>query len=161
MPLPRPGDYTFWTEVGQGYRVLDKNRLDFRVGEEQQQQRPHRRIPGWLVNKVYQVGTLRHTGDGLTLSFHNPAMPVTLQRLRELRVDGETIAPAQIELVSGGVSRRASTITPQAPLEVPSHRRLTVVVERHPLTPGPHRLEITVEFFGLGEIAVQIRDRLI
>lgn len=161
LPLPRPGDYTFWTEVRQGYQVLDKNRVDFRVGEERQQQRPPRRIPSWLVNKVYQVGTLRHTGDGLTFSFHNPAMPVTLQRLRELRIDGGLIDLAQIELVSGGVSRQASTITPQAPLEVPSHRRLTLVVGQHPLAPGPHRLELMAEFFGLGEVAVQIRDKLI
>jgi hypothetical protein len=113
------------------------------------------------VNKVYQVGSLRHTADGFTFGLRNPAMPVTVQRLRELRVDGVPIDPAQIELVYGGISRQASTITSQAPLEIPSRERLTIVVRQHLLTPGPHRLEITTELFGLGEISAQIRDRLV
>lgn len=161
IPLTRAGEYTFFTEVRQGHRALDKNRLHFRVGEEWQQQRPPRRVPGWLVNKVYQVGTLRHTRDGFTFGLYNPVMPVTIQRWRELRVDEVMIDPAQVELVCGGASRQASTITPQAPFEVPSHQRLTVVVQQHLLTPGPHRLEITAELFGFGEISVQIRDRLV
>jgi hypothetical protein len=67
----------------------------------------------------------------------------------------------RVELVWGGVTRLASTITPEAPLEFPSHQCLTVVVRQSPLPPGPHRLEITVELLGFGEIAAQIRDRLI
>jgi hypothetical protein len=67
----------------------------------------------------------------------------------------------QVELGWGGVTRLASTITPEAPLEIPSHQRLTVVVRQSPLSPGPHRLEITVDLLGFGEIAVQIRDSLI
>ncbi len=162
IPLPRPGEYTFRTEVRQGQRVLDENRLEFRVGAaRQQQQRPLRRIPGLLVNKVYQVGSLRHTGDGFTFGLRNPAMPVIMQHLRELRVDGILLDPAQVELVCGGVARQASTISPQAPLEIPSRERLTMVVRRHLLTPGPHHLEVTTKLLGLGEISAQIRDRLV
>jgi beta-mannosidase len=161
IPLSSAGEYTFFTEVWQGPRMLDENRLDFRVGEERQQQRPSRRVPSWLVNKVYQVGTLRHTGDGFTFGFHRPAVPMIIQRWHELHVDGVIIDPSQVELVCGGVSRQASTITPQAPFEVPPQRRLTVVVQQHPLTPGPHRLEITAELFGFGELSLHIRDRLV
>jgi hypothetical protein len=161
IPLARPGKYAFWTEVWQSGQKLDQNRLDFRVGEEWQRQRPQRRVPGWLVNKVYQKGSLRHTDDGFSFGLHNPAMPASIQRLSELRVDGMALELTQVELVRGGVTRPASTITPEAPLEVPSHQRLTVVVRQFPFPPGPHRLEIAVELLGFGEIAVQIRDSLI
>jgi len=71
------------------------------------------------------------------------------------------IDPAQIELICGGLSRQTSTITPQSPFEIPSHQRLTFVVRQHSLAPGPHRLEITADLLGFGEIAVQIRDKLV
>jgi hypothetical protein len=161
LPLAGAGDYRFWTEIRQGRHVLDENRLDFRVGAERQQPRPLRRVPGWLVNRVYQVGTLRHTEAGFTFGLHNPAMPAIIQSWAELRVDGVSVDPAQVVLVCGGVDRQASSISPQAPFEVPSHQRLTVVVKQHLLAPGPHRLEIKAELFGFGEISVQIRDRLI
>ncbi|MCK6624661.1 MAG: hypothetical protein L6R45_05740 [Anaerolineae bacterium] len=161
IPLARPGDYTFWTEVWQGGARLDQNRLDFRVGMERRQQRPPRRVPGWLVNKVYQPGSLHHTDNGFSFGLRNPAMPASIQRLGEVRVDGVALELTQVELVGGGVTRLASTITPEAPLEIPSHQRLTVVVRQFPLSPGPHRLEITVDLLGFGEIAVQIRDNLI
>jgi hypothetical protein len=109
------------------------------------------------VSKVYQTGQLRHTEDGFTFDFHNPTMPVVMQRLRELHVDGQPIDPAQIELVCGGVSRQASTVTAQGPFEIPSHQRLTFVVRQHPLAPDPYRLDITADLLGFGEIAVQLR----
>lgn len=161
IPLARPGEYTFWTEVWQGGARLDQNWLDFRVGTEQQQQRPLRWVPNWLVNRVYQPGSLHHTANGFSFGLHNQAMPASIQRLSELSVDGVALELTQVELVWGGVTRLASTITPEAPLEVPSHQRLTVVAGQSPLSPGPHRLEIIVELLGFGEIAVQIQDNLI
>jgi hypothetical protein len=81
--------------------------------------------------------------------------------LVELRVDGELIDPAQVETIRGGRSRRASTITPEAPLAVSSGERLTVVVRQHPLPPGAHELETTAQLLGFGEITARWRDRLV
>ena len=118
-------------------------------------------MPGLLVNKVYQVGSLRRTEDGFMFSLKNPAMPVFLQHVIEMGIDGEAVEASQVEFVSGGVSRRATTITPQAAMEFPSNAPFTVVVRGHPLAPGGHEIEMTVQFLGLGEVSARLKDKLI
>lgn len=159
--LKRAGTYRLRAQVKQGRRLLAENHLDFRVGAARREHKPPRRVPDLLLNKVYQSGSLRHTEDGFAFSLRNPTMPVTLQGLSELRVDGQSVDPAQVELVLGGQSRRASTITPQAPLEIPSNERFTIVVRGQALAPGAHALELTAHFLGLGDIAAILKDKLI
>jgi hypothetical protein len=47
------------------------------------------------------------------------------------------------------------------PLAVPSGEHLTVVVRDHPLLPGAHEVEATVQLLGFGEITARWRDRLV
>lgn len=161
IPLKRPGQFAFKARLRKGRRTLDTNFFDFRVGEVKTHAKAPRRVPGLLVNKVYQSGSLRHTEDGFTFALLNPAMPVSLQQVIELRVDGQVIETGQVEFVSGGVARRASTITPQATMEIPSAAPFTVVVRGHPLAPGAHEMEVTMQLLGLGEISARLRDKLV
>jgi hypothetical protein len=161
LPLARPGEYTFHTRLTQGSRVLDENRYDLRIGAPQTRRRTPRRVPGFLVHRLVESGSLRHTADGFTFRLHNPAMPMLVQRLVGLRVDGQAIDLAQVEAIRGVQSRRASTITPEAPLAVASGEHLTVVVRERPLLPGAHELEATAQLLGFGEITARWRDRLV
>lgn len=141
--------------------MLDDNRYDLRVGAALTARPAPRRVPGFLVSHVYEFGSLRHTTDGFSMTLRNPAMPVRVQRLAELRVDGSPIDPAQVQIIRGGHPRQASSITPEAPLDILSGEHLTMVVERHPLPPGIHELEAAVLLLGLGEIGARWRDRLV
>jgi beta-mannosidase len=161
MPLAQPGEYTFHTRLTQGSRVLDENRYDLRVGAPAARRHTPRRVPGFLVHRLVEPGNLRHTADGFTFRLRNPAMPMVVQRLVELRADGELIDLAQVDAIRGVQSRRASTITPEAPLAVSSGEHLTVVVREHPLLPGAHELEATAQLLGFGEITARWRDRLV
>ncbi len=161
LPLKRSGLFTFKVQTRQGSRLLDTNFLDFRVGEPRIHVKAPRHVPGLLVSRVYMHGSLRHTQDGFTFSLKNPAMPVRLVALGELRVDGVGIDPAQVELLRGGESRRASSVTHQAPLEIPSGERFTIVVRGHRLAAGQHELHLTAEFAGFGEVSAKLKDKLI
>ena len=161
VPLKRSGHFTFVTQLRLGSRLLDENRLSFRVGEHRPHHKTRRRVPGLLVNKVYDYGSLRHTNDGFTFSLRNPAMPALLDRLIELRVDGQALDLAQVDLVHGGVTRRASSISPQAPFEIPSGEPFAIVVRGYRLAAGTHEVEFVAEFVGLGEIAARVKDKLI
>jgi hypothetical protein len=161
MPAPRPGAYRFHTQVRQGRHVLDENGFEFRVGAEPARPHTTRRVPGLLINRVYRAGSLRHTADGFTFGLRNPTSPVPLQRLSELKVDGRPVDLAQVDLVLGAVTRKASTITPQAPFDFPSGERLTIVVHGLVLPPGAHELDITIQILGLGEISARLRDHLV
>ena len=135
-PAPRIGAYRFRAQVRQRGRLLDENGFEFRVGAEPGRPRAVRRVPGLLVNRVYQVGSLRHTTEGFTFGLRNPTTPVSLQRISNLSVDGRPIEPAQVDVVLGGVTRQVSTITPQAPFHFPSAERLTIVVHGLVLPPA-------------------------
>jgi beta-mannosidase len=160
LALPNTGEYCFRTRLIQGGQVLDDNSYDLRVGAAQTARSTPRRVPGFLVSRVYEFGSLRHTVDGFSMTLRNPVMPVRVQRLAELRVDDSPIDPAQIQIIQGGHSRQASSITPESPLDILSGEHLTVVVE-HPLPPGTHELEAVVVLAGLGEFGARWRDRLV
>lgn len=161
IPLAHTGEYTFRVRLTRGRRVLDENHYDLRVGAAQTGRPAPRRVPGFLVSRVYEFGSLRHTADGFSLRLHNPTMPVRVLRFAELRVDGMLIDPAQVQFIRGGDLHRASTISSEAPLEISSGEHVTIVVLNHSLMPGMHELEAGAEFLGWGEIAVRWRDRLL
>ncbi len=161
IPLNKPGEFTFRVQLWWRSQRLDENFVDFRVGEARAHHKAPRRVPGLLVNKVYQVGSLRRTEDGFMFSLKNPAMPVFLQHVADVRVDGQMVEASQVEFVSGGVARRATTITPHTTMEIPSNAPFTAVVRGHPLAPGGHEIEMTVQFLGLGEVSVRLKDKLI
>jgi hypothetical protein len=158
--LARPGEYTFHTRLTQAGRLLDENHYDLRVGGALKPPSPARRVPGFLISRVYEVGSLRATADGFMFRFHNPAMPVLVQRLVGLRVDGQLIDPAQIEVICCGQARYVAAITPEAPLEFSGGEHLTLVVHGPLLPPGRHELEITAQLFGLGDVAAHWSDQL-
>jgi beta-mannosidase len=161
LALNRSGDYSFRVQVWQGTMLLDESTLDFRVGETLTHEKAPRHVPGLLVNRVYVSGSLRHTNDGFTFSLRNPAMPVMLQFLVAMKVDGDPIDPAQIEIVSGGSSRHASSITPSAPMEIPSGKPFAILVRGQGLTAGQHVLDVTIDVAGVGELSAQLKDKLI
>jgi hypothetical protein len=161
LALPRAGEYCFRTLLIQGGHVLDDNRYDLHVGTAPTARPAPRRVPGFLVSRVYEFGSLRHSVDGFSLRLHNPAMPVRVQQLTELRVDGALINPVQVQIIREAYTRQAASITPEAPLDILSSEYVTVVVDEHPLPPGIHELEAAVLLVGLGEIGARWRDRLV
>jgi hypothetical protein len=160
-PAPRAGAYRFRAQARQRGRLLDENSFEFRVGAEPARAHAVRRVPGLLVNRVYQRGSLRHTAEGFTFGLRNPAGSVSLQRLSHVSVDGQAIDPAQVDLVLGAVTRQVSTITPQAPFDLPSAERLTIVVHGLMLPPGAHEIDITIQIVGMGEISARLKDQLV
>jgi beta-mannosidase len=161
IALSQPGEYVFHTRLTQGRRLLDENHYDLRIGAPKTRRHTPRRVPGFLVHRLVESGSLRHTADGFAFRLRNPAMPTLVQRLVELRADGQSIDLAHVEAIRGVASRRASTITPEAPLAISSGEHVTVVVYGHPLLPGTHELEATVQLLGFGEITARWRDRLV
>ncbi len=61
-------------------------------------------IPGFLINKVYESGSLRNTGDGFVFSFCNRMTPLEISGLRDLKleVDGGSQAAENIRMTLGG-----------------------------------------------------------
>jgi beta-mannosidase len=156
----RRGAYDFRVELEVGGVTVNRNALTLHMGADLVESHAARHVPGFLVRRVYVRGSLRHTGDGLTFRLRNPAMPVSLEGVRRLELDGQPIDLAEVKVAIGGSTRRLHGITPQTPLEVPSGESLNVVVPVR-LGPGPHTLELTARFEGLGEVTAKFRDELL
>ena len=160
LPLRREGRYTFHTRLTQRGQVLDENHYDLCVGAVQSEHSSPRRVPGFLVFRVYRFGSLRRLADGFTFTLHNPTMPVFIQRVREFRVDGERIDPALIELICAGQTHSAITLSPESPLEFSTGEDLTLVIHVSLTAPGKHEFELTGQLFGLGELTARWKDTL-
>lgn len=161
--LLSPGEYTFHTRLSQNGRVLDENHYDLCVGASPSQPQETRHavhhVPGFLVSRVYEFGSLQRTADGFMFRFHNPAMPVLVQRLVELRVDRQPVDLERVELVRGGQTHSTSSVTPETPLEFSTGEHLTLVIHL-PLPPGRHELELAGQLYGLGGVAAKWSDQL-
>lgn len=162
LPLRRSGEFALSTEVTQGSRVLDENSLELRVGlAEQARRRSPRRIPGPLISRVIPPGSLQRTIDGFAFRLRNPVMPVVLERVEFLSIDGQTVPLAKIQLTSGGATRSAPSVTPYAPLPLPSDERVSIVVRDWPVASGMHHFELTIELAALGEFTARFRQAVV
>ena len=69
-------------------------------------------IPGFLVNKVYERGSLKNTEEGLSFCFQNTMTPLKISGMSELRItiDGEIQIPSSdVKLILGGETFRISS----------------------------------------------------
>jgi beta-mannosidase len=160
LPLPRSGSFVFRTRLTQGGQVLDQNAYPLRVGAKRREKHVPRVVPGFLITRLYASGSLRHTEDGFAFRLRNPAMLVILERIWGLSVDHQPVDPAQVEVLRGGQTFHAASITPETPLEVPSGEAITILVRRLRLPPGEHHLEASAHIIGLGEFTARWRDYL-
>jgi beta-mannosidase len=156
----QPGTYALHVQLVHRGQRIGQRTWRFRVGAPQEHIRHPRRVPGFLVRRVYVKNSLQHTQDGFTFALKNPAMPVEIDSLMRLAVDGAPVASRDADLVRGGTRRRLSTISPGAPLEVASGDRLNIVVHGRRLAPGKHEIGITAVIVGIGEVAAVVEDEL-
>ena len=69
-------------------------------------------IPGFLVNKVYERGSLQNTEDGFRFSFLNTMTPLKISGMRDviITIDGEIRVPEEnVKLVLGDQTFRISS----------------------------------------------------
>ncbi|HEX6385818.1 MAG TPA: DUF2961 domain-containing protein, partial [Anaerolineae bacterium] len=115
-------------------------------------------VPAQLVQAFYVSASLRAKHNGFALNLHNPTEAETVIAFKELIVDGVSIEPDQITLISmNGEVRSVSSVTAAAPLLFPTGTTLRIQVTGEPLEPGRHDLIIRMvlqEIPGLTEIAV-------
>jgi beta-mannosidase len=160
IPLTRSGEYTFHTQLTLAGRLLDENHYDLRVGAAPAHTMGTHRVPGFLISRIYEFGSLHATADGFMLRLHNSTMPALMQHLTELCVDGQLLDSSQVEVIHNGQARSASSITPETPLEFSTGEHLTLVVHTIRLSPGRHELKFVGQLFGIGEIEAHWSDQL-
>lgn len=115
-------------------------------------------IPGSVLQAFYVGESLRDKPSGFAFNLHNPTADETLVAFKALVIDGVTIDPAQITLISmNGEVRTPGSVTAVSPLRFLTGTTLRVQVAGVRLEPGRHELIVRLllqEIPGLLEIAV-------
>jgi len=114
-------------------------------------------VPASLLQAFYVGESLRAKAGGFAFNLHNPTEAETLIAFKDLMVDGATIDPGRITLISmNGEVRTVSAVTAAAPLRFLTGATLRIQVAGERLEPGRHDLVarlVLQEIAGLLEIA--------
>lgn len=117
-------------------------------------------IPGALLKKLYQKGSLKNTGDGFEFALKNVLAPGTIVGISRLTVDGRDVDASRIVVCYGGKSMAALDISPQRPLDFGVNTVVTVQVEEDELGSGAHDVVIVPNTKEVGELEIRIKDTI-
>lgn len=119
-------------------------------------------IPGLLVNKVYEQGSLRNTEDGFEFRFANRMTPLRISGMRDiaLEVDGRRYSAEDIELELGGKTIRVNDESAVGVYSFDKNSNLAVRVKGKKLEKGSHAIKISFITNEYGGATLKVGDTL-
>ncbi len=119
-------------------------------------------IPGFLVNKVYEQGSLKNTEDGFEFCFTNTMTPMRISGMRGmmLEVDGKRYPPESIELALGekAISLSGDELSEQVNFAKDSKLFIRVAGEK--LSQGKHVIKISFITNEYGGATLKVSDMM-
>lgn len=115
-------------------------------------------IPGVLLKKLYQKGSLRNTGEGFEFALKNVLAPGTIVGISQLLVDGRDVEASHVTIHHGGKSVAANDLSPQNPLDFGVNTVVMVRVKGDELAPGSHSIAIAPNTKEVGQLEIEIKD---
>ena len=118
-------------------------------------------VPSFLLKKLYVKGSFKNTSDGFQLSLRNMLAPGTILSLSPLQIDGRDVPLTNVEIITGDTAPvRASDISLAQPKAFPLNVLIMFRVIDQPVTPGPHRVTVTVNTKEAGELKIDAEDSI-
>ncbi|HSD85674.1 MAG TPA: hydroxymethylglutaryl-CoA reductase [Anaerolineae bacterium] len=118
-------------------------------------------IPSMLLKKLYTLGSLKNTEQGVQFAVKNRLSDAELTGLRSITLDGQSIALSEVtlELADGRILKPVQ-ISAANPISFPL--RATVLLQtRHPALPvGLHEIEIAFEARPFGKLQFKVEDTI-
>ncbi|RJQ09098.1 MAG: hypothetical protein C4551_04330 [Bacillota bacterium] len=114
-------------------------------------------VPPFLLQKLYEAGSLRNTATGFRFVLKNSLAPATLSGIEFVKAQGETYL-GTVMLRHAGKGVPAASITDACPLVFPMDESAEVVVEGRPFPPGRHKVVLGVRTKEVGPLNIEIVD---
>ncbi|GMU66411.1 MAG: hydroxymethylglutaryl-CoA reductase [Acidobacteriota bacterium] len=120
------------------------------------------KVPSLLLKQLYTFGSLANTTGGVRFTLKNRLSDTTVTALRGVAIDGRPADLAAVTLDCGdGVPRAARSITPDAPLELPLRKIVTVELGGFDaLERGNHEIEIQFDARPFGDLSFKVHDAI-
>jgi hypothetical protein len=112
------------------------------------------------LKAVYSKGSLRTSTKGFELILKNNLAPATVISLLSLKVDGRECSREDIFVVRGESRIAVNSIDADHPLVFPLYTLVTMYVQDEPLTPGRHRIVISLATKEVGMVDIPIVDKI-
>lgn len=119
-------------------------------------------IPGFLVNKVYERGSLMNTEDGFSFYFKNTMTPLKISGMRELdvHVDDVKVPPENIELELGGRIFKISNDPLTELVSFDKNSKLFIRMKGDQLSEGKHVIKISFITHEYGGVTLKVKDAI-
>ena len=118
-------------------------------------------IPGRILGKLFNHGSLRNAGGKVRFSVKNRLSPATLLSLSRVEINRAAVPPEAINLsIDDGSSMPLTAITPERPADFPLGTLLTFFLDIEPLEPGGHDVTVVFTTKPFGELRLAVSDPL-
>ena len=118
-------------------------------------------IPSMLLKQLYTFGSLENTPEGVQFVIKNRLSDATFTRLLEIKIDGKTIPMDALRLdFGGGQVLSPEQISPDAPLDFPLRKTVTIRAAIPPLADGKHKISISFQSKPFGKLSFSVDDAI-
>lgn len=118
-------------------------------------------IPSLLLKKLYTLGSLKNTSQGVAFSIKNRLSDADLIGLRSITLDGREAPLAAIRLrLADGRVLTPQQITADQPLTFPLRAVVDVEVSTPPLADGKHAIGVAFESRPFGKLQFVVEDAI-
>jgi hypothetical protein len=117
-------------------------------------------VPAFLLKKLYVKGSLKTTEQGSGLTIKNTLAPGTITKISPVVIDGVEYPIEQVSVGQRGSLRPAAQISARAPFAFGLNVEAEIWINGATLEPGSHVLAVTVTAREVGDLQIEIEDRL-
>ncbi len=118
-------------------------------------------IPSLLLKKLYTLGSLKNTPQGVVFSIKNRLSDAELVGLRSIALDGRNVPLQAVKLIlPDGRALTPAEITPDRPLNFPLRMVVDVVLAVEPLKDGKHGIVVAFESRPFGKLQFAVEDAI-
>jgi hydroxymethylglutaryl-CoA reductase (NADPH) len=118
-------------------------------------------IPSLLLKKLYTLGSLRNTPQGVEFSIKNRLSDAELIGLKSVTIDGREIPLRTVKLtMRDGRQLLPDQISPKQPLSFPLREIVDVQAAMPQLTDGKHTLGVAFESRPFGKLQFTVEDAI-
>ncbi len=118
-------------------------------------------IPSMLLKKLYTLGSLKNTEQGVQFAVKNRLSDAELTGLKSLAIDGKPIALSEVTLeLADGKTRQPDQISAANPIAFPLKTTVLLHTQLAPLPLGLHEIEIAFETKPFGKLQFKVEDTI-
>ena len=116
-------------------------------------------LPTFIINKIYQKGSLQETKEGITFKLKNILGPGIITGIHSVKINGEAYSSSVIKIIQSGASTLAEQVSSDNPLVFKLNEDVTCVIESClELQEGINKIMMELISKDVGKVSVTVSD---